>query len=209
MKRLLDWVQGFALTLGGPGLFLIALLDSSFLSFPEVVDLLIIWLTIQHPHRMLYYALLSTLGSVVGCLLLFLAARKGGEAFLRKRLAGRHIDRATRLVQKYGLFSVLVPSLLPPPAPFKVFVLAAGIAKVRVVDFVLAVSIGRGIRYFGEGLLALWYGDRAAAFMRDNARQVGLWTAAAALVLGAGWFIWQRRQGGSPEDGPERVPDEH
>jgi membrane protein YqaA with SNARE-associated domain len=209
MKRLLDWVQGFALALGGPGLFLIALLDSSFLSFPEVVDLLIIWLTIQHPHRMLYYALLSTLGSVAGCLLLFLAARKGGEAFLRKRLAGRHIDRATRIVQKYGLFSVLVPSLLPPPAPFKVFVLAAGIAKVRVVDFVLAVSIGRGIRYFGEGLLALWYGERAAAFMRDNARQVGFWTAGAALVLGAGWFIWQRRRGGSSADGPERVPGEN
>ena len=65
-----------------------------------------------------------------------------------------------RLVRKYGLFSVLVPALLPPPAPFKLFVLAAGIARIRVVDFVVAVSIGRGIRYFGEGLLALWYGER-------------------------------------------------
>jgi membrane protein YqaA with SNARE-associated domain len=194
MKRLLDWVQGFALALGGPGLFLIAFLDSSFLSFPEVVDLLIIWLTIQHPHRMLYYALLSTLGSVAGCLLLFLVARKGGDAFLRKRLADHHVDRVTRIVQKYGLFSVLVPSLLPPPAPFKVFVIAAGIAQVRVVDFVLAVGIGRGIRYFGLGLLALWYGERAAAFMRDNARQIGIWMAAAALVLGLAWFLWQRRQ---------------
>src|SRR3954447_16634184 len=103
MKRLLDWVQGFALALGGPGLFLIALLDSSFLSFPEVVDVLIVVLTIQHPHRMLYYALLSTLGSVLGCLALFLLARKGGEAFLRKRFQARHVDRATAVVRRHGL----------------------------------------------------------------------------------------------------------
>lgn len=194
MKRLLDWVQGFALALGGPGLFVIAFLDSSFLSFPEVVDLLIVWLTIQHPHRMVYYALLATLGSIAGCLSLFLVARKGGDAFLRRRLHERHIERATRVVRKYGLLSVLVPSLLPPPAPFKIFVLAAGVAQVRVVDFVLAVTIGRGIRYFGEGLLALWYGDRAVAFLRENARQVAIWMAVAALVLGVGAVLWQRRR---------------
>jgi membrane protein YqaA with SNARE-associated domain len=197
MKRLLDWVQGIALAMGGPGLFLIAFLDSSFLSFPEVVDLLIVWLTIQHPHRMLYYALLSTLGSVGGCTALFLIARKGGEAFLRKRMHERHIDRATALVRKYGLLSVLVPSLLPPPAPFKIFVLAAGVAQVRVSDFVLAVAIGRGIRYFGEGLLTLWYGERAAAFLRDHAGEVGLWMAGVALLLGGAWVFWQRHHRGS------------
>ena len=175
MKRLLDWVQGLALAMGGPGLFLIAFLDSSFLSFPEVVDLLIVWLTIQHPHRMLYYALLATLGSVAGCTALFVIARKGGEAFLRKRLHERHIERATAVVRKYGLLSVLVPSLLPPPAPFKIFVLAAGVAQVRIRDFVIAIGIGRGLRYFGEGLLALWYGERAAAFLtRPRPRSRGL-----------------------------------
>src|SRR6478735_7465533 len=196
MKRVLEWVQGFALSLGGPGLFLIAFLDSSFLSFPEVVDLLIVWLTIQHPHRVLYYALLATLGSVAGCLSLFLLARKGGDAFLRKRLHERHIDRATTVVRKYGLLSVLIPSLLPPPAPFKIFVLAAGVAQVRTVDFVLAVAIGRGTRYFGEGVLALWYGERAAAFLRDNAQSIALWMAIGALVLGGGWMLWQKRRGG-------------
>jgi membrane protein YqaA with SNARE-associated domain len=206
MKRLLDWVQGLALALGGPGLFLIAFLDSSFLSFPEVVDLLIVWLTIQHPHRMIYYALLSTLGSIAGCTVLFLIARKGGEAFLRKRLHERHIERATAVVRKYGLFSVLVPSLLPPPAPFKIFVLAAGVAQVRTRDFVLAVTIGRGLRYFGEGLLALWYGERAAAFLRDHAREVAAWMAGAALLLGLGWILWQRRRGTSRPPRPDGVP---
>ncbi len=194
MKRLVDWVQGVALALGGPGLFVIAFLDSSILSFPEVVDLLIVWLTIQHPHRMVFYALLSTLGSVAGCLFLFLLARKGGEAFLKKRLHERHVERATAVVRKYGLLSVLVPSLLPPPAPFKIFVLAAGVAQVRIADFLIAVGIGRGIRYFGEGLLALWYGERAVAFLRDNARYVALSMAVVALVLGVGAILWQRRR---------------
>jgi membrane protein YqaA with SNARE-associated domain len=194
MKRLLDWVQGFAQALGGPGLFLIAFLDSSILSFPEVNDLLIIYLTVQHPHRMVYYALLSTLGSIAGCLTLFLLARKGGETFLRKRMQARHVDRAMRVVRKYGLLSVLVPSLLPPPAPFKIFVFAAGVARIRTFDFVVAVGIGRGIRYFGQGLLALWYGERAAAFLRANATRVALGVALVVLVLGVGWVVWQRRQ---------------
>jgi len=197
MKRVLEWVQGFALSLGGPGLFLIAFLDSSFLSFPEVVDLLIVWLTIQHPPRMPFYALLATLGSVAGCLALFLVARKGGDAFLRKRLHERHVERATAVVRKYGLLSVLVPSLLPPPAPFKIFVLAAGVAQVRTVDFVLAVAIGRGTRYFGEGVLALWYGESAAAFLRDHAQSIAFWMGAGALALGVAWMLWQKRRGGA------------
>src|SRR5512145_1123544 len=103
MSRIVEWVQGFALSLGGPGLFVIAFLDSSFLSFPEVNDLLIIWLTTQHPHRMPYYALMTTLGSIAGCLALYTLARKGGETFLRKRFHERHIERAMALFQKYGL----------------------------------------------------------------------------------------------------------
>jgi membrane protein YqaA with SNARE-associated domain len=193
MSRFVEWVQGFALGLGGPGLFLIAFLDSSFLSFPEINDLLIIWLTTQHPDRMLYYALLSTLGSISGCYALFIISRKGGEAFLRKRFHERHIDRAMAIVKRHGMLSVLVPSLLPPPAPFKIFVLAAGVAKVSTRDFLIAVALGRGMRYFGEGLLALWYGERAAVFLRENARSVGLAAAIVALGLGLAWIWWKRR----------------
>ena len=192
MQRVLVWVQGFALALGAPGLLLIAFLDSSFLSFPEVVDLLIIWLTTRHPERMLIYALLSTIGSVAGCFALYMVGRKSGEAFLRKRFHERHVDRAMAVVQKHGLLSVLVPSLLPPPAPFKVFVLAAGVARVRPVDFLWAVALGRGIRYFGEGALALWYGEQAAGFLRDNAKPIGLGLAISALVFGVAWIWWKK-----------------
>jgi membrane protein YqaA with SNARE-associated domain len=193
MERVANWVKGFALTLGGPGLFIIAFLDSSLLSFPEVVDLLLMGLVVQHKERILYYALLSTLGSIAGCFVLYVIARKGGEAFLRRRFAGHHVDRALLLFQKYGLLAVAIPSILPPPVPFKIFVFAAGVARVPPLEFLTAVAIGRGVRYFGEGCLALWYGEPAIAFLKENARTVALALAAVMLVFGVAW-IWFRRR---------------
>lgn len=186
--------MGFALVLGGPGLFLIAFLDSSFLSFPEVVDLLMMGLVTRHKERMLIYALLPTLGSLGGCLVLYFLARKGGEAFLRKRFHERHVDRALSVFQKYGLLAVAVPSILPPPMPFKPFVLAAGVAGVRPFDFIVAVLIGRGIRYFGEALLAVWYGDRAVAFLQANGKPVGVAFGIVVLAIAVGWMVWRKRR---------------
>jgi membrane protein DedA with SNARE-associated domain len=194
MERLVSWVQGFALALGGPGLFLIAVLDSSFLSFPEVVDLLIVVYVTHHKERMVYYATLATLGSIAGCFLLYWVGRRGGERFLRKKLHEQHVDRALAMFQKHGLLAVIIPSLLPPPVPFKPFVLIAGIAGVRTLDFLLAVALGRGVRYFGEGLLAVWYGERAAEFIKHNASTVSLVLAIAALVFGAGWMWYKSRR---------------
>jgi membrane protein YqaA with SNARE-associated domain len=196
MQRLLSWVQGFAFTLGGPGLFLIAMLDSSFLSFPAVVDLLIVPLVTLHKERMVLYALLATLGSMTGCFMLYLLGRKGGEALLRRRFHERHVDRALGVFQHHGLLAILVSSLLPPPFPFKPFVLGAGVAGVRPVEFLLAVGLGRGIRYFGEGLLALWYGERAAVFIKDHVRVVSFGAAAVLLVFGLGWIWYTKRTAG-------------
>jgi membrane protein YqaA with SNARE-associated domain len=194
MAGVVEWIKAFAVSLGGPGLFLIAFLDSSFLSFPEVNDLLIIWLTTQHKERMVYYAAMTTLGSVAGCLTLYTLARKGGEAFLRKRFKPEYLERAMATFRRYGLLAILIPSILPPPTPFKIFVLAAGVAKVRPLDFILAIAVGRGFRYFGEGLLAVYYGDHAADFLNENARTVALVVGIAALVFGVAWVLVKRRR---------------
>jgi len=194
MAGFVEWIREFAVSLGGRGIFIIAFLDSSFLSFPEVNDLLIIWLTTRHKERMIYYALMTTLGSVCGCLALYSVARRGGEAFLRKRFNPHYLERAMTIFRRYGLLAILIPSILPPPTPFKVFVLAAGVAKVRPLHFILAIAIGRGFRYFSEGLLAVYYGDEAAEFLRRNAQTVALTVAGATLVLGVGWILWRRRQ---------------
>jgi len=194
MSRFVDWVKGFALAWGGPGLFIIGFLDSSFLSFPELNDLLLMGMVMHHPHRLLYYVLMATLGSVLGCLVLYLIARKGGEAFVRKRFHERHVERGLKLFQKYGLLVVIVPALLPPPAPFKIFILLAGIAEVPLVQFVAAVFIARFVRYGGEGLLAMLYGQAAINFITTHVISIGLWLSGIALVLGGAWIVWQRRK---------------
>ena len=194
MRRLLAWIQGFAESLGGPGLFLIAFFDSSFLSFPEVCDALIVLLTVQHPQRMVFYALVTTAGSVAGCFSLYSVGRKGGESFLRRRFSERNVERALGAFRRHGMLSVLVPSLMPPPMPFKIFVLAAGVSGMRRADFLIAVGLGRSLRFFGVGLLAMWKGQAAIAWIHENAARVGL-TLALAITAGAiAWLWWRRRR---------------
>lgn len=199
MRRFLDWVMGAAEKLGGPGLGLIAFMDSSFLSFPEVVDLLMIGLVAKYPERMLWYAAWPTVGSIIGAYIIYAMARRGGEAFLRRRLHERHVDRVFALFRKYGLLVVAIPSIMPPPVPFKIFILAAGAARVKPLDFLIAITLGRSVRYFGEALLAAWYGEAALArmesFLHDHGMTV-LWTV-VALTIGAGLWMWYvgRRRG--------------
>lgn len=194
MKRLVVWIQGFAQALGGPGLFIIGYLDASFLSFPEVNDLLIIWMVSQHKERLVYYTAMATAGSVLGCLTLYYIARKGGEAFLRRRFKAHHIERGLRLFQRYGLLAVVVPALLPPPAPFKIFVLLAGVAAIPVWQFTVALTLARIVRYGGEGLLAVFYGDRAAAYLTAHAKEAGLWLSAVVVVGALVWVLWTKRR---------------
>jgi membrane protein YqaA with SNARE-associated domain len=190
-------VQALALGLGAPGLFLVTFLDSSFLSLPEVADLLVVWMVTQHKTRFLAYAAGATAGSIVGCLLIYYMAKKGGEALLRKHFSSGRLERARAALQRHGLLAVLIPSLLPPPAPFKIFVLLAGVAEISAPRFAAAIAIGRGGRYFLEALLALWYGDRAIAFIQHNTRAVlsGLLVLIALGALGC----WVRSHYGTQQ----------
>ena len=194
MKAFAAWIYGIALSLGGPGLFAIAFLDSSFVSLPQINDVLVVLMVTRTKALMPYYAAMATLGSVAGCYVIYYLAEKGGEAFLRKRLKAGHIDRALGLYKRHGLLALMVPALLPPPAPFKLFVLMAGVAGVRPLPFVLAISAARGVRYLALGTLAIFYGDAALELMRTRGRDVALWLV-ALIVLGAvAWFVWQRRR---------------
>ena len=199
MARITAWIETFALSIGAPGLFIIAFLDSSFLSFPEVNDLLIVLLVVNHPERMLLYATMSTLGSIAGCLALYFVGRKGGNALVRSRFKGGTVERAAELMRKYGAMALIVPALLPPPAPFKIFVLMGGVANIPLTTFIWAIAVGRGVRYFGEGLLAVMYGKQALDYIHRNGRTVGLVLAALILVGGAAYYVWKRRAQPRPE----------
>jgi len=194
VKSLLVWIQGVAAALGAPGLFLVAALDSSFLSLPQVNDLLLILSVTRHPELMPLYAAMSTLGSLAGCFVMYAIGRKGGDALLRKRFSGPRTAKALALFNRFGMLAVLVPAILPPPAPFKIFVILAGVSKMSPWTFAIAVILGRGFRYFGEGLLAVWYGEQALAFIEVHGREIALWTGVSVLVLGGAYFWWRSRQ---------------
>jgi len=194
LKSILAAIEEWANGVGGIGLFVVAALDSSFLSFPQVNDLLVIYLSTKRPALMPYYAGLTVLGSVVGCFVLYGFAYRGGEVFLRKRVSGPRVERGLALYQRHGLLAVVVPALLPPPMPFKLFVLLAGAARVSPWKFGVAVVIGRGIRYFGQGYLAVLYGERAVAIVQEHGREVGIGLALTALAIGLGFYVYRKRR---------------
>jgi membrane protein YqaA with SNARE-associated domain len=176
------WLQHIVATLGGGGIFLLAFLDSSVLSFPVVTDLLIMEESIRNPSRMPYYAAMAALGSLSGCIWLYLIAKKGGEAMFHHH-AGHRAMRIRNWVEENGFLSVVVPSILPPPIPFKIFVLASGVFQVRFRTFVLALLIGRGSRYLIEGILAVRYGEAAANFLLHHKVAFLLVTLGASVLL--------------------------
>lgn len=198
MKALALKIQNFFLALTGPlggwALLLVAFCDSSFLSLPEVNDILIITLSISNPERMLYYCTMTTIGSILGCLGLFTVGRKGGEVLLRKKFAQERINQVSRWYSKYGIFAVMIPSILPPPTPFKIFVLFAGAFHVSVPKFILAITLGRGFRYFLEGFLAVKYGEQAKDFMHQNYPYIALGVALVIIVIAVSFFLYQRRR---------------
>lgn len=188
--------MGVAEALGSPGLMLLAFLDSSFLSFPQVVDILMVGLVVRYPERVLWYAALPTIGSVAGAYILYTLARRGGETFIRKRIHERHVDRAFEVFRKYGMLAVAVPSIMPPPMPFKIFLLAAGASGMSRRDFLIAISLGRGFRFFGEAILAAWYGEAALVaietFTQEHTLAMGA-ILAGIVALGVVWIWWSRR----------------
>lgn len=192
MRSFITWIYGFALALGGPGLFAIAFLDSSFVSLPQINDILVVLMVTQNKAWMPYYAVMATLGSIAGCYVIYYLAEKGGEAFLRKRLRPGATERALALYKRHGLLALMVPALLPPPAPFKLFVLMAGVAEVKPLQFVAAIAIARGARYLALGVLAIYYGDAALELMRTRGRDVALGLVALIAVTAVGFWLWQR-----------------
>ena len=194
MAGIVNWVKAFAESIGGPGLFFVAFLDSSFLSLPEINDLLVIAMVRNDTELMPYYALMATLGSVAGCLVLYVLGRRGGDALIRRRFGGPRLTRAMELSKRYGILAVAIPAILPPPAPFKVFVLLAGVAKVPGSQFVAAVAVGRGFRYFAEGWLAVQYGEQAEALLVENGEVVSLVLAGIVVVATIAYFLLRNRQ---------------
>lgn len=181
LKHLVHLLQ----SLGGFGIFLAAFLDSSVLSLPVINDFLVISYSIRAPARMPYYVLMATLGSLAGSLFLYYLAKKGGEVMFRKTV-GPRAERIRAWVNRNDFLSIAIPSILPPPMPFKAFVLAAGVFQMRIPTFVLALVLGRGFRYFAEGILAVRYGDQAWDWLKQHPAE---FTLLLLSLVAASWLV--------------------
>jgi membrane protein YqaA with SNARE-associated domain len=165
-------------------LFGLSFLDSILLPLPSLNDLLLIDLCIQFPLRMPYYAMLATTGSLIGSVALYFIARKGEEAAFHKK-AGTQAPQIHHWMERNGFVTLLIAALLPPPTPFKLFVLAAGALGMPFRSFLAAMSIARAIRFFAEGYLAVRYGAQATQFLVEHSVGFAISTVAFVLV-----FYW-------------------
>jgi membrane protein YqaA with SNARE-associated domain len=189
--RLVEIIEPLAASYGGPGLLLLAFLDSSFLSFPEVPDFLIVWLVTQHPSRWLYYASMTSIGSVLGCYVLCVVARKAarpssGAGFARHTGAKPGTHPAIRCAGRGRT------SILPPPAPFKIFVILAGLAGIgQDRSWWPSSSAARS----ATGLKRCWpCGSEAAMrFINENLARLSIWVAVTVAVLGVAYHMAEVR----------------
>jgi membrane protein YqaA with SNARE-associated domain len=201
MHKAMLWIQGVVIpALGPPGLFLVAVLDSSFLSIPEVNDLLVVTSSAAFPSRAWLYILMATLGSLVGCGILWWIGRRGGQALLERRFGLDRVARTRALFSRWGVLALAVPSLLPPPMPFKVFVLSAGVFGMSWRRFMVTLLVARGARYTFWGVMGALYGREALAMLqRFDAWFAGraswiLLAVAVAVVGFAGVWLARRRK---------------
>jgi membrane protein YqaA with SNARE-associated domain len=193
LARIAHFIQTLAGGLGGPGLALVALADSSFVSLPEVADVLLVVQVVKDPKWWWYYGGLVTAGSVLGCWVLYELARRGGEAVLKKGFSQKTIDKSFVWFKKFGLLAIVLPSLSPPPVPLKIFLLLAGMSGMSRVTFLIAITAARGLRYVGEAFLALRYGRDALEIVQRNLGRLGIALTVILIVAGAVW-LWRRRR---------------
>jgi len=188
-------LEAFLLPFGAWGLAAIAFFDSAFLPLPHAIDVWVITLCIKNPSAMLLYASVATLGSIAGCLVLYYVARRGGHAAAERKVGKERMARIRAWFERYEFLTVMVPAILPPPTPFKAFIITAGVVEVGLWKFLLALSIGRTIRYFSEAFLAVHFGMPAWNFMLGKGPLLmGLFM----VVFAAVWLVKRLTLGRSP-----------
>jgi membrane protein YqaA with SNARE-associated domain len=198
--RALTWIQGVLIPGLGPlGLFLVAFLDSSFVSLPEINDILVISAALRSPASVGLAVTLATLGSVAGCAVLWLVGRRGGQALLERRYGPERTARTRAAYRRFGILALAVPAVLPPPMPFKVFVLAAGVFGFPFRRFVVTLLVARGVRYAFWGSMGIVYGEAGLVILQA----VDGWTTARMPLLGllaalggllVAWTLFRRRR---------------
>jgi len=173
----------------------LALLDSSTIPVPMDAYLaLCIW---QDKSRFWLYILMAAAGSSIGALLPYGLGRAGGELFLLKRIDRARLERIRARFEKQEILAILIPSMMPPPTPWKLFVFASGVFEMRVAPFMLAVFAGRLLRWLALALLVLKLGPGAADLVAHHSMAT-VAVVGALAVIGFAWWWMRRKRAGKP-----------
>jgi membrane protein YqaA with SNARE-associated domain len=186
--------------LGGVGLILLALADNSVVPLPGSMDALTIVLSAHQKEWWPYYAVMATIGAILGGYVTYALGRKGGKESLARKLPRQKAEKVYEIFNRFGFWSLLVPGLLPPPVPFSPFLIAAGAMQYSRRKFLAAVGLARGIRYGALAYMGSMYSKQIFGFFHKY-YQLILWTFVALAVLGgtgAGIYVWKRKREGKP-----------
>jgi len=195
--RYSDYIRALLIPLGPWGIFLIAFIDAAFLGIP--MDPLVAYFVYRRPELFWLYTLMGAAGSALGSVVVYYIGRKGEEMLLEKRIPKQKLQRIRRAFERHEFLALMVPAMLPPPTPFKFFVLTAGGLKMRLDHFLLAVFSGRLIRFTILSVLTIFFGPRIVTLTANLIKQHSPWLLAAVAVGLAGWLLWRRRRGAAAE----------
>jgi membrane protein YqaA with SNARE-associated domain len=185
---------------GSPGLLLLSLLDSVGLPIVGGVDALLIAVAMRQPRQAYLAAMCAIAGSIVGSLVLFVIARRGGELLLEKHIRGQRGARLHAWFEEYGLLTVFIPALSPIPLPMKIPVFCAGALNVRISYFAGVLLVARTLRYFGLAYLGSHYGPDSGHFLRTHIWAILAITIALGLLAVGIIHLMRRRSGGRVEE---------
>jgi membrane protein YqaA with SNARE-associated domain len=192
-----EWLEHFIVSVpmyvAAPSMIVIGALDSSLLSLPEINDYLVVMRCTKDPLAVFYFPLFAATGSVIGCMVLYWIIRRGGQALMRRRFRTEHIERVERAYARFGFLALAVPALLPPPMPFKIFVATAGALEYPRWRFMITVMIARSLRYYIEGILAVFYGERVLSFIKEYGLLI-LSIVFVVCLLGLGIYLIRTRK---------------
>lgn len=190
MKRYTAWIWGLLAPLGMWGVFLIAFADSALLGMP--VDAVVAAYVYKDRSHFLLYVVLASLGSALGSIPLYLVGYLGGEKVLRKRIPEERFQEIHRSFDRHEFWALMFPGMLPPPFPFKIFVLGAAVFEMRFVHFLAAIFAGRFVRFLVLSLLTLWFGPQIVQLISTLFRQHFYWVLGA--IVAGGMVFWLLRQ---------------
>jgi membrane protein YqaA with SNARE-associated domain len=198
LARYTAWVLGLMKVLGIWGVFVIAFADSALLGMP--VDFIVATYVYQDRRRLLLYIVMASLGSALGSIPLYIIGYLGGEKVLRKRISEERFLKIHASFERHEFWALMFPGMLPPPMPFKIFVLAAAVFEMKFRDFLIAIFAGRFVRFLVLSLLVLWFGPEIVGLFGGVFKRHWIWLP--TLLAGAicVWLVLRRRGRSAPAE---------